>query len=248
MKRHRKAGPRLAAGFAAVCFAISAALIAAAAAAASPAQGATARAATLTVSGQDRAFMAAAAQANIAELSISQNVEMRVVEPLNSVAARYVSDHTTALAALRQLAAGLNVAIPAGPSTQQLAEAAQIESQSGHNLTVAFARASIIAHEQAIVLFRQEAALGSNWKVKDYASAAMPTLKMHLSMAQQAASELGVPVAKMPQGAPATGGGGTSGIQQRWLFSLGGAALLSGLGLLFWACRARRPGTATAVA
>ena len=245
MKGHRRAGRRLALGLAVVCFAMSAGLLTAAAVA-SPARGTTARPATLTVSGQDRAFMAAAAQANIAELSISKNVELRVAEPLNSVAARYVSDHTTALAALRQLAAGIGVSIPASPSAQQLAEANQIESLSGHNLNLAFAQASVIAHEQAVVLFRQEATLGSNWKVKDYASAAMPVLKMHLSMAQQAASELGVSVAKMPQGAPATGGGGTGGVQQLWLFGLGGAALLSGLGLLLlWA---RRPGTVTAAA
>jgi putative membrane protein len=244
MKRHGKAGTRLALGLAAVCFALSAGLITAAAVA-SPAQGATARPATLAVSGQDQAFIAAAAQANIAELSISKSVEFRVAEPLDSVAARYVSDHTTALAELRLLAAGLGAATPASPSSQQLAEAAQIESQSGHNLNVAFAQASVIAHEQAIVLFRQEVTLGSNWKVKDYASAAMPMLKMHLSLAEQAASELGVSVARMPQGAPATGGGGTAGVQQLWLFGLGGAALLSGLGLLLWV---RRPGTVTAAA
>jgi putative membrane protein len=238
MKGHRRAARRLALGLAAVCFAMSAGLLTAAAVA-SPARGATARPATLTVSEQDRAFMAAAAQANIAELSISKNVELRVAEPLNSVAARYVSDHTTALAALRQLAAGIGVPIPASPSAQQLAEANQIESQSGHNLNVAFAQASVIAHEQAIVLFRLEVARGSNWKVKDYASAAMPTLNMHLTMAQQAASELGVSVAEMPQGAPATGAGGTAGVQQFWLFGLGGAALLGGLGILLWA---RRPG------
>jgi hypothetical protein len=81
--------------------------------------------------------------------------------------------------------------------------------------------------------------------VKDYASAAMPVLKMHLSMAQQAASELGVSVAEMPQGAPATGGGGTAGFQQVWLFGLGGVALLGGLGILLWA---RRPGRAVTAA
>jgi len=242
MKRQRRAAPRLAIGLAAVCFAISAGLTTTAVVA-SPALGATVRPATLTVSGQDRAFMAAATQANIAELSISKNVELRVAEPLDSVAAMYVSDHTTALAELRQIAAGLGVAIPASSSPQQLAEASQIESQSGHNLNVAFARASVIAHEQAIVLFRQEVANGSNWKVKDYASAAMPVLNKHLSMAQQAASELGVSVAKMPQGPPATGGGGTAGLQQLWLFGLGGAAMLVGLGIVIWT---RRPGAAMA--
>jgi putative membrane protein len=240
MKRHRRAAPRLAFGLAAVCFALSGGLVTVAALA-SPAQAATARPATATVSGQDRAFMAAAAQANIAEIAISKNVELKVAEPLDSVAARYISDHTTALAALRQIATGLGVAIPAGPSAQQMAEASQIESQSGHSLNVAFAQASVIAHEQAIVLFQQEAARGSDWKVKDYASAAMPVLRMHLSMAQQAASELGVTVAKMPQGAPATGAGGTAGFQQIWLFSLGGTALLGGLAILLWA---RRPGAA----
>ena len=132
---------------------------------------------------------------------------------------------------------------PRAPSAQQLAEANQIESLSGHNLNVAFAQASVIAHEQAIVLFRLEVAHGSNWKVKDYAGAAMPVLTMHLTMAQQAASELGVAVAKMPQGAPATGAGGTAGVQQFWLFGLGAAALLGGLGILLWARPyPRRPG------
>ena len=237
MKGHRRAGRRLTLGLAAVCFAMSAGLLTAAAVA-SPALGATARPATLTVSDQDRAFMAAAAQANIAEIAISKTVEFRVAQPLDSVAARYVSDHTAALAALQQIAAGIGAGIPASPSSQQLAEANQIESQSGHNLNVAFAQASVIAHEQAIVLFQQEVARGSNWKVKDYASAAMPTLRMHLGMAQQAASELGVSVAKMPQGAPATGAGGTAGGEPFWLFGLGAAALLGGLGILLWA---RRP-------
>ena len=240
MKRQRTPCPRLALGLAAVCFTMSAGLIAAAAVA-SPAQGVTARPATLTVSGQDQAFMAAAAQVNIAEIAISRNVELRVAEPLDSVAARYVSDHTAGLAQLRQLAAGLGVAIPASPSARQEAEAAQIESLAGHNLNVAFTQASVIAHEQAIVLFRQEVTLGSNWKVKDFASATMPVLKMHLSMAEQAASELGVPVTKLPQGAPATGGGGTAGVQQLWLFGLGGAALLAGLLLLLQVRRARIP-------
>ena len=240
--RRRGPGARLALGLAAGCFALSAGLITAATVAA-PARGATARPDTLTVSNQDRAFMAAAAQANIAEISISKNVELKVTEPLDGVAARYVSDHTTALAELRQIAAGLGVPIPSSPSPQQLAEASQIESQSGHNLNVAFAQASVIAHEQAIVLFKQEVANGSNWKVRDYASAAMPMLKMHLSIAEQAASELGVSVDKMPQGAPATGAGGTAGVQQVWLFGLGGVALLAGLGVLLIT---RRTGTATA--
>ena len=237
MKLHRKAGARLARSLAVACFAVSAGLFSAAALA-SPALGTTARPATLTVSNQDRAFMAVAAQANIAELSISRSAELRVEEPLDGVAARYVSDHTKALAELRQLSAILNVPIPASPSSQQLAEASQIESQSGTNLAVAFAQASIVAHEQAIALFQQEATDGSNWKVKDYASAAMPMLNMHLKLAEQAASELGVSVSKMPQGAPQTGGGGTAGLQQGWMFGLGGVALLAGLGLLIQLRRA----------
>jgi len=240
----RRPAARIAAVLSVACFALSAGLVAAGVTAA-PARGAAAGPDTTTLSDQDRAFMAAAAQANIAELSISRAVELRVTEPLDGVAARYVSDHTTALAALRQLAGGLDVAIPDAPSAEQLAEASQIESRSGRNLNVAFARASVIAHQQAIVLFRREVTAGSNWKVRDYASAAMPVLNNHLSMAEQAASELGVPVARMPQGAPATGAGETSGVQQLWLFSLGGVALLAGLGILLVT---RRRGTATAAA
>ena len=63
-------------------------------------------------------------------------------------------------------------------------------------------------------------------------------LHVHLKVAEQAASELGVSVSKMPQGAPQTGGGGTAGLQQAWMFGLGGVALLAGLGLLIQLRRA----------
>ncbi len=231
MELRRRAGAWLTIGLAGMCFILSAVLTAAAAQA-SPGGGIAALAGNSLVSSQDRTFMDGAAQANIAELSISSNVELRVAEPLDSVAARYVTDHTAALAALRKLAAGLGVALPNSPSSQQLAEAAQIESQTGRNLNVAFARASVIAHEQAVALFRQESSLGSNAQVKAYAGEALPMLNMHLNMAQQAATELGVAVSRTPVGAPQTGTGSTSGTQQIWLFALGGAALLAGVGVI----------------
>jgi putative membrane protein len=216
-----------------MCFILSA-VFTAAAAQASAGNGTAVLAGTSVVSSQDRTFMAAAAQANIAEISISSNVVQRVAEPLDSVAARYVTDHTAALAQLRKLAAGLGVGLPNSPSSQQLSEAGQIESQSGRNLNVAFARASVIAHEQAIALFKQESSLGSNAQVKAYASDAMPMLNMHLDLAEQAATELGVSVSKTPVGAPQTGSGSTSGTQQVWLFALGGVALLAGVGVIFF--------------
>ncbi len=244
MKLRRRAGAGLlAAGLAAVSFAMSA-VLAIPAAQASPAKPWTAVAAGSVLSSQDRTFMAAAAQANIAELSISLNVEQRVTEPLNSVAARYVTDHTAALASLRKLAAQLGVAVPARPSSQQQAEASQIEGLSGRNLAVGFAQASVIAHQQAIALFRQEANAGINAKVKAYASDAIPMLNLHLSLAEQAAHELGVAVSRMPAGAPQTGTGSTAGIREAWLFGLGGAALAAGAVMLVW--RRRAPAQAPA--
>jgi len=240
MKLRRRAGAGLLViGLAAVSFAMPA-VLAIPAAQASPAKPWTAVAAGSVLSSQDRTFMAAAAQANIAELSISLNVEQRVTEPLDSVAAKYVTDHTAALASLRKLAAELGVAVPAKPSSQQQAEAAQIEGLSGRDLAVAFAQASVIAHEQAITLFRQEANTGANAKVKAYASDAVPMLNLHLSLAEQAASELGVAVTRMPAGAPQTGTGSTAGVREAWLFGLGGAALATGAVMLVW--RRRTPG------
>jgi putative membrane protein len=244
MKLRRRAGAGLLAiGLVAVSFGMSA-VLAVPAALASPAKPWTAVAAGSAMSGQDRSFMAAAAQANMAELSISLNVEQRVTEPLDGVAARYVTDHTSALASLRKLAAGMGVALPSGPSSQQQAEASQIEGLSGRNLAVAFAKASVIAHEQAITLFRQEVRAGSNTRVKAYASDAMPMLNLHLSLAQQAASELGVAVSRMPAGAPQTGTGNTAGTQEAWLFGLGGAALVAGAAMLIYRRRPAASGTA----
>lgn len=233
MELRRGAGAWLTIGLAGMCFILSA-VFTTAAAQASAGGGTAALAGTSVLSSQDRTFMAAASQANIAEVSISSNVELRVAEPLDSVAARYVTDHTAAEAALRKLAAGLGASLPNSPSSQQLAEAGQIESQSGRDLNVAFARASVIAHEQAIALFKQESSLGGNAQVKAYASNAMPMLNMHLDLAEQAATELGVAVSRTPVGAPQTGTGSTSGTQQVWLFALGGVALLAGVGVIIF--------------
>lgn len=188
-------------------------------------------AATGAVTAQDRAFLTSAIRVNIAELGISRTVQAKVAPPLDNVAAMYVTDHTRALGQLRPLAASLGVTPPDAATAAQQAEAAQIESQTGHALNMAFARASVIAHQQAIVLFRRELADGGNGKVKDAASAAMPVLTRHLMMARQAASELGVAVTRMPAGAPATGAGGVSGGGPRWwLLGAGMVAALAGLG------------------
>ena len=198
-------------------------------AAPSPARGVSADVANTTVSSQDRSFMTQAAQANLAEISLSQQVEqLATTKTVKNLAATYVSNHTTALAGLRQLAAQLQVSLPTSPSAQQQAEAAQIEAQSGKNLDITFAKASVLAHQQAIALFTQEVSAGSSPQVKSFASSAMSMLNMHLSLAEHAESALGTAVNRMPSGAPADGGGGTAGIHQLWQFGLGGAALLAG--------------------
>jgi putative membrane protein len=228
----RAASAGLVVGLATACSGLSAAL-GSAVAAASPARGATAAAASPVLSSQDRSFLAAAAQANLAEISLSQQVEPRAVTAsAKDLAARYVSDHTTALGGLRQLATQLQVPLPAAPSAQQDAELAQIESQTGKNLDITFAKASVLAHQQAIALFKQEVSAGSDPLVQTFASDAMPMLEMHLSLAEQAESAVGTAVGRAPSGAPADGGGGTAGIQHLWLFGLGGGLLLAGAGSL----------------
>jgi putative membrane protein len=195
--------------------------------------GTAVAAASPALSSQDRSFLAAAAQANLVEISLSQQVEPRAVTAsVKDLAARYVRDHTTALTGLRQLAAQLQVSLPTAPSAQQDTEAAQIESQTGKNLDVTFAKASVLAHQQAVALFKQEASAGSDPSVKTFASNAMPMLEMHLSLAEKAESAVGTAIGRTPSGAPADGGGGTAGIQHLWLFGLGGAALLAGAGSL----------------
>jgi putative membrane protein len=225
--RKRVASAGLIVGLAAACCLSAAA--GTAIAAASPARGVTTDVANTTVSSQDRSFMTQAAQANLAEISLSEQVQpLATTKIVKNLAATYVSNHTTALAGLRQLAAQLQVSLPTAPTAQQQAEAAQIETQSGKNLDITFAKASGLAHQQAIALFEQEVSAGSDLQVKSFASNAMSMLNMHLSLAEQAESALGTPVSRMPSGAPADGGGGTAGIHHLWQFGFGGAALLVG--------------------
>lgn len=193
----------------------------------------TAASSAAPVSSQDRMFMDQTSQVNLAEITLGTYVQDHATTATaRNVAARYVHDHSTAQASLRKLAAGLHVTLPAAPSAQQKSMAAQVKAQTGKHLDMAFAKASVLGHQQAIAKFKKEQSAGSNPAVKAYAAHYLPVLQTHLSLAEHAASALGVPAAPAPSGAPATGGGGTAGIQDGWLFGLGGAAVLAGAGVL----------------
>jgi putative membrane protein len=136
---------------------------------------------------QDRNFLVAAHQGNLAEidagrvaLAKSQNPEVR------RIATVLIADHRKLDAQVRLLARQHGVSLPTAPSRKQQAELAAVARKSGNAFDVAWLRLQERAHLQTLMLIRQELRHGHLADVRAAARTARPVVLMHLRMVRDA--------------------------------------------------------------
>lgn len=104
-----------------------------------------------------------------------------------------VKDHSEANTQLLALARQLNVTVPDStlPESGESEQSPLPQStspQSRHDVGVtpkAYFTKQVAAHEQAVALFKKEAADGSNPQVKAFVQKTLPVLETHLALAQK---------------------------------------------------------------
>jgi putative membrane protein len=141
----------------------------------------------------DADFFKHAAEAGIAEVEAGQLAEQKgSSQAVKDFGAMMVKDHTAANDKLKSIAASENVDLPGKPGVKDMAAKAKLEVLSGDAFDKAYIKNQVGAHQQAVALFRKEAASGQDAQAKAFATATLPTLKSHLKKIDEIAAEAGV--------------------------------------------------------
>jgi putative membrane protein len=136
------------------------------------------------VSSQDRAFVQTAGHANAAEIQGARAALQKSTNPLTlAFARRMIKDHTALGAKLKLVAAKNGLAAPSTPSAAQMAQLKTLGTLSGQAFDQSYSKEQVAAHVAAVTLFTTESTQGHSVSLRAAASAALPTLKMHLTMA-----------------------------------------------------------------
>jgi putative membrane protein len=136
----------------------------------------------------DAMFMRQAAADGLAEVQLGRMaLDKASSAEVRQLAQRIVDDHTMANQQLMDIARRKSVSLPTEPMPMQKQEADHLKTLSGKDFDQAYALAMVKDHRKAIKLFGMQSTGGSDTDLKQFASATLPKLKMHLQMAEQAA-------------------------------------------------------------
>lgn len=140
----------------------------------------------------DKEFMTKAAQGGQAEVALGKLATQHGSSTaVNGFGRHMVTDHSKANVKLMGVAAKEHVALPKtmGPDEKELMT--KLAKLSGKAFDRAYIAAMVEDHEKDIAEFSEEASTGKDPAVKSFAARTLPTLKMHLQMAQSIAAKQG---------------------------------------------------------
>ena len=145
----------------------------------------------------DAAFFKHAAEAGIAEVDAGQIAQDKAnSQALKDFGARMVQDHGSVNDKLNALAVSKNVTLPTSESVGEMATEAKLKVLSGDTFDKSYIKDQIKAHQQAVGLFKKEAASGRDPDVKAFAASTLPELQMHLKAIKAIAADAGIQVAE----------------------------------------------------
>jgi putative membrane protein len=136
-------------------------------------------------------FIKEAAQGNMAEIRMGELAEQRgASQAVRQYGAALVNDHAKSENQLKDLADQEGVRLPAQPDPHQQNVYERLSRLSGPQFDQEFMKAQVQAHQREIAAFQGESQAGKDPNVARYAQRSLPTLQMHLKMAQDAQQKL----------------------------------------------------------
>ena len=133
----------------------------------------------------DQAFITEAAQGGMAEVKLGElalkNAKSARVKAFGS---QMVKDHGQANKELKALAGKLGATLPSGPNAKQKATYDKLSKLKGEAFDTAYMDDMVKDHKMDVAAFEKEAKSGKTPQVKAWAAETLPTLKMHLQMAE----------------------------------------------------------------
>ena len=152
--------------------------------------------AAVAPSAQDRAFLRAAHQSNLAEIAAGKAaLRAATTDMVRRHGQQVLADHTRLDADLKTVAQRLGVSLPAEPGVAQTRQLAAVSARSGAAFDSAWIAQQIAGHEAARAAVEAEIAEGSDADVMTLARDAEPVVRTHLSMLRVAAGGSSSPTA-----------------------------------------------------
>jgi len=190
---------------------------------------------------QDRMFVKAAHQGNLAEIAAGQDAQQHATTScVKAVGGVLVRDHGKLDADVKALAEKLGVALPSQPTPEDQQKLKDVQAKAGTPAyDAAWLAAQEAAHTKTLALIDQELQTGKNSEVFAAAKSARPIVAMHLDMVRGGTCH----AAKAPTTVHAGSGGQlAAAVDSRE--AIGTAAVVGGLvlaaGAGWWTVRGRR--------
>jgi putative membrane protein len=134
------------------------------------------------LSQMDRDFMTQASYANNGEVAAGGVAVVRAMDTaVKAFGAFMVTEHTAAQTELQAIAD--SIMLPTTPDSAHVMLVQKLQTLSGHTFDTAYVKSQVDDHKKALVLFEQEADYGGNTKLRNYAAANLPHLRLHLQLA-----------------------------------------------------------------
>ena len=115
---------------------------------------------------------------------------------VKSFADMMVKDHTQANSKLKAIADAKKLEVSDDAQLMDKAKSMILELRGAKSFDQAYANNQVMAHQQTIKLFEDEAANGKDAELKAFATETLPKLKAHLTHAQELAKAHGGDAAK----------------------------------------------------
>lgn len=134
----------------------------------------------------DAKFLTKAAEGGMMEVELSKIAVAQAHTPdVKSFAQQMIDDHSKAGAELKALASKKEYAVPAEPTKETKEKMADLAKKTGNDFEKAYMDKMVDDHKETVDLFEKASTDGKDAEIKSFASDKLPTLKMHLEMAQK---------------------------------------------------------------
>jgi len=143
------------------------------------------------VNAVDRLFVPKASHANLEEVALGVLGQRKAqTASVKAYALRMETDHSKAQQELMTAAQEAGLTPPMNLPPEAKATMMRLSKLSGMEFDREYMKVMVMGHEKAVRLFTMEAEKGSHPALTGYAQKSLPTLKEHLTMAQEILSQL----------------------------------------------------------
>ena len=140
---------------------------------------------------KDNSFLTTVAVVNMTEIQTSQlALTNSQSDPVKKFASEMISDHQKATSQADAVGTGIGFASPTMLDSSHQDMVNDLKLKMGGDFDKTYIGDQVKAHEATIAAAEDEANNGSNQQVRNLATQLLPTLKMHLAMAQTLKSSM----------------------------------------------------------